>query len=93
MTNPADRSARSAALTVRVADAARLLGIGKTKTYELIGAREIEIIKLGRATLVIRASLEAFIERQRRTVTAAPTPRKRGRPMKTFREMASGREP
>jgi excisionase family DNA binding protein len=81
------------ALTVRVAEAARLLGIGKTKIYELIGAREIEIIKLGRATLVIRASLEAFIERQRRAGAAAPVPRKRGRPTKTFRELASGREP
>lgn len=81
------------ALTVRVTEAARLLGIGKTKIYELIGAREIEIIKLGRATLVIRASLEAFIERQREAVVAAPAPRKRGRPMKTFRELASGREP
>jgi len=69
-----------------------LLGIGKTKIYELIGAREIEIIKLGRATLVIRASLEAFIERQRGAVSAAPVPRKRGRPMKTFRELASGHE-
>lgn len=81
------------ALTVRVADAARLLGIGKTKIYELIGAREIEVIKLGRATLVIRASLEALIERQRGAVPAAPTRRKRGRPMKTFRELVSGREP
>lgn len=70
-----------------------MLGIGKTKIYELIGAREIEIIKLGRATLVIRASLEAFIERQREAVVAAPTLRKRGRPRKTFRELASGRKP
>jgi excisionase family DNA binding protein len=70
-----------------------LLGIGKTKIYELIGAREIEIIKLGRATLVISASLEAFIERQRGAVVAAPTLRKRGRPTNTFRELASGREP
>ncbi|MBD3760591.1 helix-turn-helix domain-containing protein [Rhizorhabdus sp.] len=93
MTEPPNRSGRSVALTVRVADAARLLGIGKTKIYELIGAQEIEIIKLGRATLVIRASLEAFIERQRGAVAAAPGQRKRGRPMKTFRELASGREP
>lgn len=70
-----------------------MLGIGKTKIYELIGAREIEIIKLGRATLVIRASLEAFIERQRGAVATPPAQRKRGRPMKTFRELASGREP
>jgi excisionase family DNA binding protein len=93
VTKSSDRSTRSVPLTVRVADAAGLLGIGKTKIYELIGAREIEIIKLGRATLIIRASLEAFIERQRGPVAAMPTPRKRGRPRKTFRELACGREP
>jgi excisionase family DNA binding protein len=87
VTKSSDRSTRSVPLTVRVADAAGLLGIGKTKIYELIGAREIEIIKLGRATLIIRASLEAFIERQRGPVAAMPTPRK------TFRELACGREP
>ena len=71
-----------------------MLGIGKTKIYELIGAREIEIIKLGRATLIIRASLDDFIERQRSPASAVPTPRKRGRPRKTFRELAcGGREP
>ena len=93
MNKSVDLSARSVALTVRVADAAGLLGIGKTKIYELIGAREIEIIKLGRATLIIRASLEAFIERQRGPAAEAQTLRKRGRPRKTFRELACGREP
>lgn len=93
MTKSSDRSTRSVPLTVRVADAAGLLGIGKTKIYELIGAREIEIIKLGRATLIIGASLEALIERQRATASAVPTPKKRGRPRKTFRELARGREP
>ncbi len=93
MTKPSDRSTRSVPLTIRVADAAGLLGIGKTKIYELIGAREIEVIKLGRATLIIRASLEAFIERQREPAFAAPTARKRGRPRKTFRELACEREP
>lgn len=93
MTKPANQLLRSSPLTVRVAEAAGLLGIGKTKIYELINAREIEIIKLGRATLIISASIEAFIERQREPTSAAPTPRKRGRPRKTFRELASGREP
>ena len=93
MTKPSDRSARSVPLTIRVADAASLLGIGKTKIYELIGAREIEVIKLGRATLIIRASLEAFIERRRESASPAPTARKRGRPTKTFRELSCEREP
>lgn len=92
MTKPSDRALRSSPLTVRVADAAGLLGVGKTKIYELISAREIEIIKLGRATLIISASIEAFIERQREPASAAPMARKRGRPRKTFRELVSGRE-
>lgn len=53
------------ALTVRISDSARLLGIGKTKIYELIGTGEIETIKLGRATLVIRTSLDDLVERRR----------------------------
>ena len=93
MTRRSDRPLRSSPLTVRVADAAALLGIGKTKIYELIGAREIEVIKLGRATLIISASIEAFIEREREPASATPMPRKRGRPRKTFRELASGYKP
>lgn len=38
---------RKDALTIRVPDAARMLGIGKTKLYELIAAREIDVIKSG----------------------------------------------
>ena len=93
MTKQSYREVRSSPLTVRVADAAGLLGIGKTKIYELIGAREIEVIKLGRATLIISASIEAFIERQREPASATLMPRKRGRPRKTFRELASGYKP
>lgn len=50
-------------LCVRVPAAARMLGIGLTKTYELIGAGEIEIVKLGRVTLIPVASLEGLIAR------------------------------
>lgn len=52
------------ALTVRVPVAARVLGIGKTKLYELISAREIDVIKVGRATLIVVRSLERFVERE-----------------------------
>lgn len=51
--------------TVRVPVAARMLGIGKTKLYELIAQNEIEAIKLGSATLIVVASLQALVERQR----------------------------
>ena len=54
-----------ARLTVRVPDALHMLGIGRTKFYELLGAGEIETIKIGKATLIVMESLHGFVERQR----------------------------
>ena len=50
-------------LCVRVPTAAKMLGVGLTKMYELIGAGEVQIVKLGRVTLVPVASLEQLISR------------------------------
>jgi excisionase family DNA binding protein len=52
-------------LTVRIPEACRLTGIGRSKLYELIKAGEIEIIKVGAMTLVPMAGLAAFINRKR----------------------------
>jgi excisionase family DNA binding protein len=57
--------ANPAPLCVRVNVAARMMGIGRTKLYELIGNGEVETIKVGKATLVTTASLNAMIERRR----------------------------
>lgn len=54
-----------APLTVRVREACRVTGIGRSKLYELIGAGEIETIKVGAITLIPVDSLKAFIERRR----------------------------
>ena len=54
-----------APLCVRVNVAARMIGLGRTKFYELIGNGEVEVLKVGNATLITTASLLAFIERQR----------------------------
>lgn len=51
------------ALLLSVADAKKLIGIGQTKFYELMDAGELEVVKIGRKTMVTRASLVAFIER------------------------------
>ena len=51
-------------LTVRVREACRLTGIGRSKLYELIAAGEIDIIKVGTITLVPVASLTKFLERR-----------------------------
>jgi len=49
-------------LTVRVREACRLTGIGRSKLYELIAAGEIAIVKIGTITLIPMASLEGLIE-------------------------------
>lgn len=50
-------------ICIRLNMALALLGVRKTKMYELIAAGEIEAIKIGRSTLVLRQSLEAYIAR------------------------------
>jgi excisionase family DNA binding protein len=50
---------------VRIREACRLTGIGRSKFYELIAGGEIEIVKVGTMTLVPMASLERLIEGQR----------------------------
>ena len=49
--------------TVRIPEAIRLTGIGRSKLYELIKAGEVETVKIGTATLVKVASLHRLVER------------------------------
>lgn len=53
-------------ICVRVNDAARMVGVGRTKLYQLIAAGEIEAVKLGKSTRIITASLHGLIDRQRK---------------------------
>ncbi|MEP9358095.1 helix-turn-helix domain-containing protein [Sphingomonas sp. KR3-1] len=55
-----------APITVRIADAVTMLGIGRSRIYELMQSGDIETIKLGRSTLIPVDSLHAMIERLRR---------------------------
>ncbi|CCW18204.1 hypothetical protein EBBID32_25550 [Sphingobium indicum BiD32] len=52
-------------ICVRVNEAARMIGVGRTKLYELIAAGEVETVKLGKATRIITASLHDLVRRQR----------------------------
>ena len=52
-------------ICVRINDAARMIGVGRTKLYELIADGEVETVKLGKSTRVITASLHRLIMRQR----------------------------
>lgn len=55
-------------ICVRVNDAARMIGVGRTKLYELIAAGEVETVKLGKSTRITTASLHDLIRRQRGAV-------------------------
>ena len=48
-------------LTCTAIDAARSLGIGKTKLYELIGQGKLKTVKIGRRTLVKTDSIRALV--------------------------------
>ena len=52
-------------ITVRISEACRMTGIGRSKFYELVAEGKIEIVKVGAMTLVPVVSLEAFIETSR----------------------------
>ena len=52
-------------ICVKVNDAARMIGVGRTKLYEMIAAGEVETVKLGKATRITTASLHDLIRRQR----------------------------
>ncbi len=49
------------ALTYRIDDARRILGLGTTKIYELIGAGTLDARKAGSRTLLTGESLRAYV--------------------------------
>ena len=53
-------------LTVRVPEAARMLSIGRSTLYQLIGSGAISTVKAGRATLVPLESIRAYVIRSAR---------------------------
>jgi excisionase family DNA binding protein len=50
------------ALLVTVEEAARLLGVGRTTMFELIGRGDVASVRLGRRRLIARKTLETFVE-------------------------------
>lgn len=51
-------------LTVRIATAVQLTGISRSRLYELIEAGELEVVKVGRSTLIPFRSLRALTRTQ-----------------------------
>lgn len=48
-------------ISLRVREASRFTGISRSALYVLIAAGKIEIVKVGRSTLIMTESLKAFI--------------------------------
>lgn len=48
-------------IAVPIPEAARLIGCGRSKFYELVKAREIPLLKLGRKSVVPLAALRSFV--------------------------------
>lgn len=51
-------------LLLRVEDVAETLGIGRSKTYELIAAGELPVVRLGRCVRVPAAAVRRWVEAQ-----------------------------
>lgn len=58
-------SGRQSPVLLRIEEAARQLGIGRTLTYELISRGELEVVRIGRATRVPAAAVHEFVDRLR----------------------------
>jgi excisionase family DNA binding protein len=63
MTSPADSKEISRPLALPIKEACRVLGIGPTKLWELIGDGSVRTINIGRRRLVVYSSLESLVER------------------------------
>jgi excisionase family DNA binding protein len=49
-------------LLLSVEEAADVLRLGRTRTYELVMTRKIQSVKVGRFRLVVRSSLHDFVQ-------------------------------
>lgn len=54
-------------LPCRVSEVARLIGVGRSKVFELIKADDLPARKLGGATVILRSDLIAFFDSTPRT--------------------------
>jgi len=57
-------------ILLTVTEAARRLSIGRTMTYELIAARELPAVHIGRSIRIPADGLDAFVERKLRATCA-----------------------
>ncbi len=62
---PRGRKESGTILLLSVTEAARALGVGRSKTYELITAGELEVVHIGRCARVPVEAVEAYVDRLR----------------------------
>lgn len=53
-------------ISVRVPDASRMTGLGRSTIYELIASGDIEAAKVGRATVIMVESIRNFLVANRK---------------------------
>ena len=61
---------------VPVADAMRILGLGRTKFYELVGEQRIELVHIGKKALATKSSLTSFVASLPRGLVGGTQPKK-----------------
>jgi excisionase family DNA binding protein len=49
---------------LRVDEAAAVLSLGRSKTYQLMDAGELQTVKIGRAVRITAASVREYVSRQ-----------------------------
>ena len=68
--NAQERTERSdGVMLLTIVEAARVLSIGRTTMYELVGAGEIDVVHIGRSARVPVEALHEYVDRQRRGAT------------------------
>ena len=50
-------------LLISIMETGQTLGIGRSKTYELIQDGQLETVQIGKRRLVVKASVRALVER------------------------------
>ncbi len=65
-------------LLLTIVEAARVLSIGRTTMYELVGSGQIEIVHIGRSARVPVAALDEYVERRRAAGATVRPARKSG---------------
>ena len=58
------RNVSLSTLLLRVSEVAAVLGLGRTKVYELIATKQLPVVRFGRAVRVSSASLQRWLEKQ-----------------------------